>query len=100
MNKSYPKNYPKYQFSIFPNGSRDEQLVIRTDTFEELIEAKKDIDKIVEKKAAKLTPATPTQPDWCPIHSCQMTMKKNQKTGQTFFSHRLPDGSWCNGKAK
>ncbi len=43
-------SYSKYQYSIFLNGSRDEQLVIRTDTFEELLEAKKNIDKIVIKR--------------------------------------------------
>lgn len=42
--------YPLYQYSIFLGGNRDEQLVIRANTFTELIEAKKNIDKIVTKR--------------------------------------------------
>ncbi len=50
------KGFPLYQYSIFLNGSRDEQLVIRADTFEELVEAKKNIDKILTKR--QNTPTT------------------------------------------
>lgn len=42
-------SYPLYQYSIFLSG-REEQLVIRADSFEELIEAKKNIDKILIKR--------------------------------------------------
>ena len=34
----------------------------------------------------------------CPIHQCQM--KRYEKEGKTWFSHKLEDGSWCYGKAK
>lgn len=47
------KDYPMYQYSVFLNGNRDEQIVIRTDTFEELLEAKKNVNKILEKVEAK-----------------------------------------------
>ena len=47
------KGFPKFQYSIFLKNGRDEQLVIRADTFEELMEAKKDINKILEKVEEK-----------------------------------------------
>jgi len=54
------RSYPVYQYSIFTKNGRDEQLVIRADTFEELIEAKRNIDKILEKR--EVAPAQPTKP--------------------------------------
>ncbi len=47
------KAYPKFQYSVFLKNGRDEQLVIRADDFEELAEAKKDIDKIMGKREEK-----------------------------------------------
>ncbi len=35
---------------------------------------------------------------WCPIHSCEM--KKWEKGGKVWYSHKTEDGSWCSGKAK
>lgn len=32
----------------------------------------------------------------CPIHNLEMTEKEG-KFG-SFWSHKMPDGSWCNGK--
>ena len=34
----------------------------------------------------------------CPIH--QAEMKKFEKNGKSWFSHKLDDGSWCNGGKK
>ena len=34
---------------------------------------------------------------FCPIHSC--TMKKWEKDGRVWFSHKA-DGGWCTGKSK
>ena len=34
----------------------------------------------------------------CPIH--QSWMKRYEKEGKTWFSHKLEDGSWCYGKEK
>ena len=31
----------------------------------------------------------------CPIHQCEM--KKREKDGKTWYSHRLEDGGWCRG---
>jgi len=34
----------------------------------------------------------------CPIHHCQM--KRYEKEGKTWYSHKLEDGSWCYGKVR
>lgn len=34
----------------------------------------------------------------CPIHQCDM--RRFEKNGKAWFSHKLEDGSWCNGKQK
>lgn len=36
-------------------------------------------------------------PTWCPIH--EVEMKRYEKNGAVWFSHKTPDG-WCNGKVK
>jgi len=36
------------------------------------------------------------QTGWCSKHSLQMT--QNHKNGRSWWSHRLPDGTWCKGK--
>lgn len=62
------KGYPVYQYSYFINGSRDEQLCIREDDFEKFLEAKRNIDKIIEKRKAKMI--TNEEP---PAQSAQFT---------------------------
>lgn len=34
----------------------------------------------------------------CPIHNCEM--RRFEKNGRAWFSHKTDDGSWCNGKSK
>lgn len=34
----------------------------------------------------------------CPIHKCNM--RRYEKDGRSWFSHRLENGSWCRGKEK
>ena len=34
----------------------------------------------------------------CPIHNCQM--KRYEKEGKAWYSHKLDDGSWCYGKTR
>lgn len=46
-------DYPKYQYSVFLKGTKDEQLVIRADTWEEFIELKKKSDVIISKVEIK-----------------------------------------------
>lgn len=46
-----PRNlpFPMYQYSVFLNGGRDEQLVVRASTFSELLDGKRNINKVLEK---------------------------------------------------
>ncbi len=50
INEIFSNHYPRYQYSIFLKNGKDEQMVIRADSFEELVESKKNIDKILEKR--------------------------------------------------
>ena len=34
----------------------------------------------------------------CPIHQCDM--KRYEKDGRSWYSHKAPDGSWCRGSQK
>jgi hypothetical protein len=34
----------------------------------------------------------------CPIHQCNM--KKFEKDGRSWYSHKADDGKWCKGKEK
>jgi hypothetical protein len=36
-------------------------------------------------------------PDWCAVHHVRMPRHEGQN-GQTWFSHKSPDGTWCRGK--
>lgn len=44
--------------------------------------------------------ANNTQGDrkWCAIHDCEL--RRFEKDGRVWFSHKAPDGSWCRGKQK
>jgi hypothetical protein len=34
-------------------------------------------------------------PSWCPVH--QVHMKRREKDGPAWYSHKAPDGTWCRG---
>jgi hypothetical protein len=42
-------SYPMYQYSVFLNGERDEQLVVRASTFDELLAGKRNINRVLDK---------------------------------------------------
>jgi len=94
--------YPKYQYSIFLKDGKDEQIVIRADDFDELIEAKKDIDKILEKRQKDESVKDP-DPEWiqetragkplCP--ECKEGMVKREGAkGEFWGCSKFPD---CRG---
>ena len=35
---------------------------------------------------------------WCALHECEL--KRFEKDGRVWFSHKADDGSWCRGKQK
>jgi len=91
-------DYPAYQYSVFLKGSRDEQLVIRADNWEEFMELKKNADVIISKVETK-----PTQNNLsagvCSIHNVPL-IEKNGKFG-VFYSHAgVVNGKtvYCQGK--
>ena len=50
-------------------------------------------------EAAKPAPTLPDgtpDPAWCPVH--QVAMSRREKDGQVWYSHKLPDGTYCRGK--
>ena len=84
-------NFPKFQYSVFVGPSRNEQYVIRTDTLEDLDTAIKDlklkIGEEIEDVAANAT---------CVVH--KVPLQHYEKDGEEWWSHKLPSGSWCNGR--
>lgn len=49
------------------------------------------------KARAQGNPQAP-QEDWCRIHTT--AMKINEKNGRTWYSHRMEDGTYCQGRTK
>jgi hypothetical protein len=46
----------------------------------------------------KYNRSTSSETKQCPIHKCDM--RKFEKDGKTWWSHKAEDNSWCNGKRK
>lgn len=44
------------------------------------------------------TKSTASSGKWCALHDCEL--KRFEKDGRVWFSHKAPDGSWCRGKQK
>lgn len=109
------KGYNRYQWSIFPEGNRGEQYVVRADTVQDLETAINEVKVLIGKqpqtnvqshvptsdaKAIDEVMAGNAGEVLCPVHNVKMW----EKTGKhgTFYSHgeKQPDGSWknCNGK--
>lgn len=103
------RRYPAFQYSVFV-GDRQEQLVIRADTYKEFLEQKKLLDGIVSKMRARKTadsikrhePIKEEEEElqaFCKIHNVEMKRREG-KYGE-FWSHaKQIDGEWvyCSGK--
>jgi hypothetical protein len=89
------KGYPIFQYSVFIKNGKDAQFVIRANTYDEFISAKKDLDKILnamgahettESPATQTTPQAMTRP--CVKEGCQGTQTYktgiSKKTGRTW----------------
>ncbi len=93
------KDYPKYQYSVFLDSAKNEQVVTRSETWEEFKEAKKNIDKILKKK--EVTPVQSTMADnapMCPNHNIAMALRNGQYGDFWACPTKLPDGTWCKYK--
>jgi hypothetical protein len=49
----------------------------------------------VEQAAAS---QSETREGWCQVH--QVQMRRNEKDGRSWWSHKAPEGGWCKGKPK
>lgn len=54
-------------------------------------------DPAPAKPAPTLPDGTP-DPAWCPVH--QVAMKRRERNGEVWYSHRLPDGTYCKGRSR
>jgi hypothetical protein len=70
-------------------GGREVQITLRDTNEQYLLER---LEKLLER-----FPVEETQREgWCTHHNTQM--KENHKNGQTWYSHKLANGKWCQGK--
>jgi hypothetical protein len=81
-------------------GGREVQLTLR-DTDEQRLLARLQAVLAQYPRPAqapgKSQGSSQPQEGWCVMHDC--AMKQTSKNGQTWFSHRLPDGhGWCKGR--
>ena len=93
-------DYPAYQYSVFLKGSRDEQLVIRAENWEDFLRLKENADVIIKKVEAPKVTSTPYQA--APVkdimegqmcRKCGAKMVLNPKTGNWFCSNKC----WLKG---
>jgi len=100
-------DYPKFQLSKFLAGSRDYQIVVRTDDAKELIKAMTEIKDFVQQIENKQQTPKQAQNEapsglkaMCNLHHVEMVGREG-KFGQ-FWSHKYidPQGNefWCDGK--
>lgn len=88
--KMEEKGYPKFQMSVFMNGNKDQQFVIRAETIEEFRRLKTEL--LTELGQAVLEKTTqPTQPtqqaqatSFGACKDCGAERVKNPKTGKIF----------------
>src|SRR5215510_3468782 len=76
-------------------AGRKVQLTLRDDNEENLLSR---MEKLLSRFPSEEEPeSAPTPPEnWCPIHHVQMKRYSNAKG--SWFSHKTPEGTWCNGK--
>jgi hypothetical protein len=76
-------------------AGRKVQLTLRDHDEENLLFR---MERLLSRFPVEEEPASaPTPPEnWCPIHQIQMKRYSNAKG--SWFSHKTPEGTWCNGK--
>lgn len=90
-------------------GAGEECYTVRADTIGELARRIGDVRSLVGLDRVPAAPAAPAQDiaqaaydtltaageKLCPIHGVPMT--RREKDGAVWYSHQLPDGTWCRG---
>ena len=76
-------------------AGRKVQLTLRDHDEDSLLSR---MEKLLSRFPSEEEPeSAPTPPEnWCPIHHVQMKRYSNAKG--SWFSHKTPEGTWCNGK--
>jgi hypothetical protein len=69
-------------------GGREVQITLRDTNEQHLLER---LEKLLQR-----FPVEELKVGWCTHHNIQM--KENHKNGQTWYSHKLANGKWCQGK--
>ena len=83
------KDFPKLQYSVFTGSNRNEQYVVRANTWKDLQEGIKKVKEATKEEediADKVV---------CSIH--KVPMQHFVKENDEWWSHKVGD-SWCNGK--
>ena len=55
-------HYPEYQYSVFLNGDRERQVVVRAKTWAGFLKKKAKVDTLMPKKVVPVQPTQPAQP--------------------------------------
>ena len=104
------KQYPKFQWSKFLNGGRDEQYVVRAETWEDLKEQIEQVKADVEVKKETEDPAWINEPQTNEVKRClvhDVAMKKHSKINEggeeeVWYSHGVKNSKgmfvWCSGQ--
>jgi hypothetical protein len=100
--------FPTYTHNVswVDTDSKQHSLTIRGDDLDELLATLTAVKRTIRASRAKAesqdTPATPQQPDVmrCHIHNAPMPRRWSRRTSGHYFSHALPDGSFCYGRPK
>jgi hypothetical protein len=76
-------------------AGRKVQLTLRDHDEENLLSR---MEKLLSRFPSEEEPESASIPpeNWCPIHQVQMKRYSNAKG--SWFSHKTPEGIWCNGK--
>lgn len=82
------ESYPKFQYSVFLKNGRDQQIVIRTETFDELLEAKRQVNTILEKVESETQTTAKTKP-------CECGGTKNFREGISKTTGKKWSGWFC-----
>jgi hypothetical protein len=96
-----PAPCPEAVFSLTLKGKLDGQealLTARGQTAEEFRRNLQSIRGLLDPPQAPTSPAASTAAGWCHVHQVQMQWNEGRNGGKGWWSHRVPDGSWCKGR--
>jgi hypothetical protein len=87
-------DFPQFQWSKFTGTDRNEQYVVRANTFADLLIGLGKVKEHINKENGENTDIADNVT--CPVHKVSMQHYIN-KDGE-WWSHKLQDGTYCNGR--